>query len=224
VTVTRDLPPEQPGRPRILAGLQVGVSIVAGLVLGSAIASIASWALLPLLSWDIACLVYLVWVWRTIWPLDAERTARLAVPADPTRATADLLTLSSAVVSLVAVGFVLGRAANSQGTEQVLLGLLGVTSVVLSWAVVHTVYTLRLARLYYTGTDGGIDFNEDDPPSYSDFAYVSFTIGMTFQVSDTALQNTEVRRTALSHALLSYLFGTGILAATINLIVNLGGQ
>ncbi len=95
------------------------------------------------------------------------------------------------------------------------------TSIVLSWAMVHTVFTTRYARLYYTGGDGGVDFNEDDPPRFSDFAYLSFTIGMTFQVSDTNLTSKDVRATALRHALLSYLFGAVILAATVNLLAGL---
>jgi uncharacterized membrane protein len=80
---------------------------------------------------------------------------------------------------------------------------------------------LRYARLYYTGPDGGIDFNEDGRPQYSDFAYLAFTIGMTFQASDTDLTTKEIRATALPHALLAYLFGAIIIATTINLLAGL---
>ncbi len=81
-------------------------------------------------------------------------------------------------------------------------------------------YATRYARLYYTGEDGGIDFNEDEPPTYVDFAYLAFTIGMTFQVSDRP-ETRAIRATALRHALLSYLFGAIIVATTINLIAGL---
>jgi uncharacterized membrane protein len=79
------------------------------------------------------------------------------------------------------------------------------------------------------GTDllvivGGIDFNQDERPSYVDFGYLALTIGMTFQVSDTDLQRPAIRVTALRHALLSYLFGAVILAATINLVAGLVGN
>ena len=94
----------------------------------------------------------------------------------------------------------------------------------LSWLLVHTVFTLRYALLYYTGRDGGIDFNQSAPPCYSDFAYLAFTLGMTFQVSDTDLKTPNIRRTALRQALLSYLFGAVILAATVNLIAGLGSS
>ena len=101
---------------------------------------------------------------------------------------------------------------------------LALASVVLSWGMVHTIFTLRYAHLYYDGTSGGVDFNDSGPPTYADFAYLAFTFGMTFQVSDTALTSQPIRRTALRHGLLSYLFGTGILATSINLVVSLGSR
>jgi len=87
---------------------------------------------------------------------------------------------------------------------------------------VHTIYTLRYALLFYTAPIGGVDFKEHGLPSYADFAYLSLTLGMTFQVSDTDLNTRAFRKTALRHALLSYLFGTIIVATTINLIAGLG--
>jgi uncharacterized membrane protein len=115
------------------------------------------------------------------------------------------------------------------GAEKLTSGSLGSAAdvgdaVVLSWGMVHTVFTARYARLYYTGTDGGIDFNSYDPPGYADFAYVAFTIGMTFQVSDTDLQTKAMRRTALRHALLSYLCGAVVIAVTINLLAGLANK
>ena len=98
---------------------------------------------------------------------------------------------------------------------------LGVLSVVLSWTVVHAVYTLRYARAYYSEPAGGIEFDESDPPTYLDFAYFSFTIGMTFQVSDTSTNSRPVRRLVLHHALLSYLFGAVLLGLVINVVATL---
>jgi uncharacterized membrane protein len=223
MSAPHDLPTTPTGKLPLTAGVKIGVSALVGLLLAVPIASVTYWGLLPLLIWDLSSLVFLTWVWFSIWPLDAEQTARMAVPEDPTRPAADALLLCAAVVSLVAVGFVLGNAASNHGTKQVLLAGLGVASVAISWGVLHTVYTLRYARLYYTGTDGGVDFNTGNPPTYSDFAYLSFTLGMTFQVSDTALVDPEFRRASLTQALLSFLFGTGILATTVNLVASLGG-
>ncbi|MGH3528142.1 MAG: DUF1345 domain-containing protein [Pseudonocardiaceae bacterium] len=177
-----------------------------------------------LVGWDLAALIYITWLWSTIRNRDARDTAQRATITDPDRTVTDLLLLSAAVASLVAVGFVLVRAGQQHGIQELLRVGLGLVSVVLSWGLVHTVFTLRYAQLYYAGADGGIDFNQPDPPTYTDFAYLAFTIGMTFQVSDTPLRSRVIRRTALRHALLSYLFGTGILATTINLVASLSSK
>jgi uncharacterized membrane protein len=83
------------------------------------------------------------------------------------------------------------------------------------------VFTSHYARLYYSHPAGGIDFNQAAPPRYSDFAYLAFTVGMTFQVSDTSLQTAAARAAVLRQALLSYLLGAVILATTINLLAGL---
>jgi uncharacterized membrane protein len=220
VTTQQDLPVRTPQR-RHKAGTQLLGAVVLGVVVGVALAAVTSWRLAPIFAWDIAALTYLLSVWITIWPMDAESTAEAAVPEDPTRAGSDFMALSAALMSLIAVGFVLGDASSSQGATKILLAMLGIASVALSWTVVHTVFTLSYARLYYTGGDGGVDFQQDDPPRYSDFAYMAFTIGMTFQVSDTSLQDNSFRRAALRQSLLSYVFGAGILATTVNLVANL---
>jgi len=91
--------------------------------------------------------------------------------------------------------------------------------------LIHTIYTLRYATIYYSRqTDGSVDFRHDPQPPYSDFAYLAFTIGMTYQVSDTDLTGTDFRKTVLRHALLAYLFGTVIVATTISLIAGLGSS
>ena len=96
----------------------------------------------------------------------------------------------------------------------------GLISIVLSWAVVHTLYTLRYAALYYADQEGGIDFSSGRPV-FTDFAYLAFTIGMTYQVSDTTLKTSAIRKIALQHALLSFIFGTAIIATTINFVAGL---
>jgi uncharacterized membrane protein len=153
--------------------------------------------------------------------MDGERTARHAVREEPGRAITDLLLVGASVASLVGVGFVVVAGGNARGASAGLLVALAVVTVVLSWSVVHTTFALRYAQIYYSGPDGGVRFNNDEPPQYSDFAYVAFTIGMTFQVSDTALTSGVMRRVALRQSLLSYLFGVVIIAVMINMIAGL---
>ena len=148
-------------------------------------------------------------------------TATRALRQDPGRLASDVVLLSASVASLAAVGLVLVHASSTKGaTKELLIGL-AVLSVMLAWSVVHTLFTLHYARLYYLDREGGIDFNEESRPQYSDFAYIAFTVGMTFQVSDTDLKTKDIRATALRHALISYVFGAVIIATTINLIAGL---
>ena len=204
------------------------VEVLASLALGVAVAVAVGVAVSPALGllcgWDTTCVVYMGWIWPTILHRDADQTARRATTTDPDRTITDGLLLVAAVASLAAVGTVLVSASGMQGVAEGLRVGLGVASVVLSWTMVHTVYTLRYAQLYYDGPDGGIDFGPAGRPTYYDFAYLAFTIGMCYQVSDTNLTAQDVRRTALRHGLLSYLFGTGILATTINLVASLSSK
>ncbi|MDX6229577.1 MAG: hypothetical protein QOI76_2967 [Frankiales bacterium] len=191
-----------------------------GAVAGLLVAIPFTWRIGILGGWDTTALLLLASLWSAIWPMDADQTATHAEREDPSKAVADLLIVSASVASLLGVLLVI-LGGKQQGANQGLSVGIAVASVLLSWALVHSNFTTRYARLYYTGIDGGIDFKSDEKPKYSDFAYVAFTLGMTYQVSDTDLQSPVMRATALRHALVSYLFGAVIIAATINLVAGL---
>lgn len=197
------------------------VSLGAALV-GSAVAAVAgAGRTAPLIGWDILALAYCGWVWSAIWRLDPESTASHATREDPSRDLTDLVLLGAAIASLIAVGAVLFRADGANGASRYLEAGLAFASVFVSWTLVHTVFTLMYARLYYADQVGGIDFNEADAPQYSDFAYLAFTIGMTFQVSDTNIKSKQIRRAALRHALMSFPMVAVIIATSINLVSGL---
>lgn len=106
---------------------------------------------------------------------------------------------------------------------EVVEAVLAVVTVAVGWLCVHTVYSLRYARIYYSDPRPCIDFNQDEPPRWSDFVYSAFNLGMTFQVSDTSVRSSALRRVVLGHCLLSYVFGTVVIASTINLVAGLSG-
>ncbi|MBV8949808.1 MAG: DUF1345 domain-containing protein [Actinobacteria bacterium] len=184
------------------------------------IAWFVPWQVTVLAGWVAAASVLTGRVWVSILPADAARTAAMATSEDNSRAAADLVLLGASVTSLVAVGFALVKAANATPGGETAITALAIAAVVLGWLSVHTIFTLRYARLYYQA-ERGIDFHHSDRPDYRDFAYVSFTVGMTYQVSDTDLTTKTIRRAALGHALLSFLFGTSILAMMINIVASL---
>lgn len=208
-------------RPPATAGTRVLAAGAVAVATGAVAGTLTSWQAAVLIAWAASAVTFLMWVWLTIGRMDAEHTRRLAVREDDSRAAAEVMVLTASVVSLVGVGTAVFKGSRDTGGTEALLVTLGVLSIVLAWAVVHTVFTLRYAHLYYGGIPGGIDFNEDDPPRYLDFAYLSFTIGMTYQVSDTNLQSKAVRTVAFRQGLLSYLFGTVIVAMTINVVAGL---
>jgi len=207
-----------------LAGRRVAVGAACGAV-AAAIAVIAgaSWSVAVLVAEDFAALVFLVWVWSTIATADAPATSRLARAEDASRAAADSVLIGAGTGSLLAVVFTLGQAGHAGSPGRGLLTALAIGSVALAWMSVHTIYLLRYARYYYSPPEGGIDFH-GEAPDYLDFAYLALTIGMTFQISDTDITAKRVRRAALHHALLSYVFGTVIVAITVSSVAGLLGR
>ena len=198
-----------------LAAAAFAAALVAVLLAG------AAWSLAVSVAWDAAAILYLGSVWWGVLGMDAAATKRTARLEDSSRAAADTILVGASAISLVSVGFVLVDAANRHGTAKGVFIGLAVASVLLAWLSIHTVFALRYASLYYSEPVGGIDYHSDDPPDYRDFAYVALTIGMTFQVSDTDLTATSIRRAAVRHSLLSYLFGAVIVAITINIVGSL---
>jgi uncharacterized membrane protein len=212
-------------RREVTPQTEIMIAAVIGILAGLLWALFSTPGIAVLLGWDVAAIVYLVWVWASSWRLDSEQTKRRATKFDLQDVRLrDLILISAAIICLAAVVFVLARAGQSTGVDQVLRVSIGLLSIVLSWAILHTVYMLRYAHLYYRASKPPIDFNTDTPPSYADFAYLAFTIGMTFQVSDTPLTSPALRRVTLRHALLSFVFSTGILAVAVNLVASISSK
>jgi len=197
------------------------IALVMGIIAGIVCALTGSLRFIPLVGWDATVLVYVLWVWLGVWRMSADETKSHAVMENPGRTLTDTVLLLASIASIGAVVVLLVDASNSAGlTKATDIGL-GLASIVLSWILVHTTYLLKYASLYYGQPEGGVEFNDKEKPRYQDFAYLAFTLGMTFQVSDTDLVTKEVRVTALKHALLSYVFGTVIIATTINTLASL---
>jgi uncharacterized membrane protein len=199
------------------AAVHLLVSLLSGGVVGGVAAPLLGWATAGLLTWEAAALVFLVGTWASLWSLGSEGTASVAAREDGSRPVRDLALIGISIGTLIAVALVIFRAHQSPPPRIVL----GVACIAASWLVLNTVFTLRYARLYYTDPRGGVDFNQEDDPTFPDFGYLAFTIGMCFQVSDTSLQKTAIRATALRHALTSFVFDAVIIAVTVNIVAGL---
>ena len=192
-----------------------------GTLAGVATALVAPWQLAILTGWIVAATAFLAVVWRVIAAADGERTRELSTREDDSRPIATLLIVVASTASLPGAAFALHKAARVDGHESVLLTVAAVLVVVVSWLVVNTEYTLRYAHQFYKPPAGGIDFPGADVPDYRDFAYLAFTIGMTYQVSDTSLLTPRFRRLLLTHAAAAYVFGVVIVAAVINIVAGI---
>jgi uncharacterized membrane protein len=205
----------------VSARTRVSWSILLGVIAGIAVGLTTQWRYVPLAAWDVAGLVYIVWVWLTVLPMTTAATKAHALREDPGRVSSHVILITASLISLLAVGLLIAQPAGGTGMSQAAVALLGLVSVIIGWAVIHTTFALKYAALYYGNPEGGIDFNQNQPPKYSDFAYVAFTMGMTFQVSDTAIKSSKIRSNILRQGLLAYVFGTIIVATTINAVINL---
>jgi uncharacterized membrane protein len=198
--------------------------LIAGLIVAVVLLPFVTWGIALVAGWDAAALTFLLATWPIIVRADGSRAAQLAAREDDTEGSARALLVGASVASLLGVGYALILAGGSSGAGRVLLIGGAVLTVMLSWTVMNTVYTLRYADLNFRSAPGGIAFGDQDGPErpgYRDFAYVAFTIGMTYQVSDTTLRDPRIRRSVLAHAILSYLFGVVIVAGSVNLISGL---
>jgi uncharacterized membrane protein len=196
------------------ADRKVAVVAAIGLIVTLVLLLFVTWGIAVVAGWDAAALAFLISIWSTIIRADRPHTERLASRKDPARgALAEVLLLGASVASLVGVGFALSLAGGANGPRRVLFIGVAVLTVLLSWTVVNTVYTLRYAILHFRSSAVGIAFGDpvgQEQPTFQDFAYVAFTIGMCYQVSDTTVRDPRIRRVVLSHAMLSYLFGVVI--------------
>jgi uncharacterized membrane protein len=200
----------------------IGVAAVVGVAAAGLVGTTAGWRYAPAAGWIATATIYLVWIWGSVGKMSAAAIEIVVQQRHPGRRPADTIVLIASVASLGGVGYLL-VASTAKGPDAAIAGAVGFLSVIASWLAVHAVYTIRYAVLYYTEPVGGIDFNQDDKPTFADFAYLAFTIAVTYGVTDTVLRNRPLRTSVLQHAMVSYLFGTVILAVTVQVIGSLAG-
>lgn len=203
------------------ARLRLAICLACGIVAAVPIFLLTEWQVAALAGWDVTAIVFIGFIVVATRGKDSAGTKAMATRQDDSRSAAEAVLVGASVFSLVGVAFALIAAGGTNGLTKSAISGLVVLSVLVSWASVHAVFTLRYARIYYRD-GGGIDFHAGETlPDFGDFLYVALTIGMTFQVSDTDLNSKPIRMTALRHSLLSYLFGVVVFATTINVVATL---
>ena len=205
---------------RLSALPRVLLSGLAGAMAAAIVAWFVPWQITALAGWIVAAGVFSIWILIGVARLDPPGTERVAMREDDSRSAADIVLLLASLFSLLGVATALLGASKQSGGVQAWTAGIALLSVAVAWLAVQLVFTLRYAHMYYS-EGGGIDFNQQEKPDYRDFAYVAFTLGMTYQVSDTAVSSKRIRGTMTKHGLLSYVFGVGVIATMVNVVVSL---
>lgn len=179
--------------------------------------------------WIAFALSIIVLDWIVILWAHPREIRKIASLEDSSRSILFLFVIAASVMSLGAILFLLISSKGGSNAEVSSHVILAMAAVIISWWLVHTIYTMRYAHLYYSINPdddtkkpiGGLMFPEENEPDYLDFVYFSFVLGMTFQVSDVEISSRTIRRIAWAHGLIAFAFNTTIVALSINVISGL---
>lgn len=213
-----------PWSVRLSAPQRLGIVVAFSVVIFAVQPSTVAASSRLLLTWDSGALAYLALAWMTIARADSTMCHLRALSYDQSGYVIFLLVVTAACASIVAIGFVVGELKQLPPWSKAFHLSLSVAALFLSWTLIHTLFAFHYAREYYgrpegaEETLGGLKFPSLEEPDYFDFAYYSFVVGMTSQVSDVAVTASHMRRTTLSHAVLSFTFNIAVLAMSINVI------
>ena len=180
-----------------------------------------------LLLWDVFALSYIISNWVVIFKRSTKQIREVATKEDGSRAFVFALIILASFASMLTVLLLILSKQVIETAGNIYLPV-AVGGMMLSWIMVHTLFTFHYAHLYYNDDEKdagqcaeGLNFPDEKNPDYLDFAYFSFVIGMTFQVSDVEISSKKIRRLALLHGLLSFGLNTFVVALTINVIAGL---
>ena len=181
-----------------------------------------------MLAWDVFSFSLLSLYWFIFYRSKATHIRQMAAVEDTSRVVIFFVTLICATASMLAVILLLTTKHETSSIKLLHL-VIAITGMTLSWSLVHTVFAVRYAHMYYADHKtkpnthaGGLDFPDEDKPDFVDFAYFSFVLGMTFQVSDVSISSRKIRRMVLWHGLISFGYNVVIIALTINVVAGLG--
>ena len=185
-----------------------------------------NWKLNALILWDAFALSYITASWIVFFKMPVADITKLANTEDGSRLLVMISILASSFAGIITV-MLLMISTGEPPEQKMLRVVLSVTGMMVSWLLLHTIFTFHYAHLYYmtdedhSAPTAALDFPKEKKPDYLDFAYFAFVIGMTFQVSDVQINSRVTRRTALAHGLLAFALNTFVVALTINLIAGL---
>lgn len=202
-----------------IAPIRFLFAAVTGIAATGIAISQSDWRVGTMIGFDAAAILFLLSViplFRSATPASMRETA---LHNDANRAGLLAITAIVMLVILVAVAAELNQREATQAFDVAII----ISTLALAWAFSNMIYALHYAHIFYMADkdgrdEGGIDFPGTDEPDYWDFTYFAFTLGMTFQTSDTDITSSRIRKIATFHSLAAFVFNIGILAFTINVL------
>lgn len=172
------------------------------------------WTRALMTGFDIAAVFFLIAISPVLRASGAAAMRKHAAENDANRVVLLVITGVTMLAILTAVFSEMAVKSGGGPAKPLIVGTLAV-----AWLFSNTVYALHYAHVYYVEkTPGGLKFSGSGSPDYSDFIYFAFTLGMTFQTSDTAVETRHMRQIVTVHSLLAFVFNIGVLAFTINVL------
>ena len=220
---------------RVNEGQRLIIFTIVAFLISLILRSKMSWEINFLFSWVGASAVYLFLAYGSILTRNGAETRRAFSRNDPNKILVVITLLIAILLSNLGIGILLNSLPEKEDHIKIILIILSIISVVFSWVMIHTSYALHYCRLYYhkqddngvdfpTGMRGGVDFPSTELPSLKDFCYLSFTIGLSYTVSDCNITNTDTRMNIIFHGIISFLLYSTIFSIFLNAVVRLWGQ
>lgn len=204
--------------------VKLWIAAFVGVVLVLASPSRWDWIVRILFGWNgaIFVLVPLTYIWMR--KLDARALRARYQEEDPTAPLILLVTVISALLSVLGIIALLSTAKQVPPGERAAHSLLACMTIVSSWALVHTMFTIRYADMFYSVLDGEpppLSFPDTAEPLFWDFVYFAFTIGVACQTADVSTRQTDIRKMVTIHSVIAFVFNLAILGFAINVSAGL---
>jgi uncharacterized membrane protein len=203
------------------------IKLLTSIVLGVALFFVLPehWGTLArvLVSWNGGVVLFLVWVFVWMSGCSAEQLYQKYKEDDETAVIVLVVVTCAALVSLVAIVALLSTVRHVTGLQRAMHVSLAAATVLSSWLLVPTMFTLHYANEFYSASDDDrpLQFPQTLRPVFWDFAYFSFTIAAACQTADVSTANTSIRKAVLAHSLIAFIFNASILGFAINISAGL---
>ncbi|PDH95376.1 hypothetical protein AO467_04565 [Oenococcus oeni] len=179
-----------------------------------------NWEISLLIAWDSGALILIALIYLAFQPDDGQHTKQITLKEGVRYPILDILIIVACLASLV-IGIIIFTYSKGNPIEIIFC----IVSIFCSWNLIHILYTVHYSEMYYKKNigkkEGGVDFNNKELPNFWDFIYLPYTIGMTYQVSDTNFSTTEFRKVALGQTLISFLFSTVLISTMVNSLASI---